>query len=157
MASGLLGKMQDGWEALTDFVKNLVQDFRESNRYFKVKAGLISGYVAVSVVTLLVFIPRGELNQIGAELRISKTEIVGGRYFLVTNTSSEDWKDVVLTMNGTYASRWPVLGAQKKKAFFFVDFRDAAGKAPAQDLPPRSLRIECSEGAFERTKFTAGQ
>ncbi len=143
-------KILDLFEAIRDLLANLLQDFKDSNRYFKWKAGLIAGYVAIGLATVLVFIPPGELNEIDARLRVSKTEIIGGRYFLVVNQGSEVWKDVRLKLNGVYEARWPVLRPGRKKAFFFSQFQDGQGQAPAEAIGLQRLRIETSVGAFER-------
>jgi hypothetical protein len=146
----LWSKVMDLLEAIRDLFANLLQDFKDSNRYFKLKAGMIAGYVLVGLVTVLVFVPPGELNEINARLRVSKTEIIGGRYFLVVNQGKAVWKDVHLKLNNTYDARWPVLRPGRKKAFFFSQFQDARGVPPAEDLGVQRLRIDCSAGAFER-------
>ena len=143
-------KILDLWDAVYDLFANLITDFRERNRYVKVKTGLITGYVSVSLATAIVFIPPGELNEIGVRMHIRKTEIVGGRYFMVYNESSDTWKNLVLTFNDRYTVRFPRLRPGKKKSFFFNKFKDSAGRAPSKDVKPRKLRIDCSEGAFER-------
>lgn len=147
----------DFWDATRDFAAEQIRDFKESTRTFKIKVGILSGYVGVSLVTVLVFIPPGELNEIDAVVRLGRTEIVGGRYFQVTNESSEDWKDVVLTLNGGFVGRSQMLKSGQKKAFYFDgDFKDRGGKAPSQALLVTTLRIDCSEGSFER-QFEGGQ
>ncbi|NMB77180.1 MAG: hypothetical protein GYA21_18890 [Myxococcales bacterium] len=144
------GKLSAFLGGLRDLFANLVQDFRESNRYFKYKVFIIGGYVAVAILTLAVFIPGGELNQIDAEVRLAKAEYLGGRYFLVHNQSSRDWKNLVLTLNRTYQLRWPMLPAQKSASFHLNRFRDGAGQKPPDEVLIQHLRIECDRGAFER-------
>ena len=143
-------KILDLWDAIRDLVTNLASDFKESNRYFKVKVSLIGGYVVLSLATIAIFPPPGELNEIGARLNVSRTEIVGGWYFLVVNESSDTWKKVKLTFNDLYHSGYPALRPGKKKAFYFYKFEDAQGGPPPKNIKPRKLRITCSEGEFER-------
>ncbi|MBN2497957.1 MAG: hypothetical protein JXR96_25410 [Deltaproteobacteria bacterium] len=133
---------------IKEFFGNLVEDFRESNRYFKIKVGLIVLYVCTGVATAAVFIPPGPLNEIGARVRMSKS-FMGGRYVSVTNESSDTWKEIVVTLNGRYKSRYPILRPGKKKAFRFDKFADDAGEPPQGDLRVMKLRVDCSEGAFE--------
>ena len=144
------GRILDLWDAIRDLFVNLASDFKESNRFFKIKVFLISGYVAICLGTIVVFPPPGELNEIGARLNVSRTEIVGGWYFLVVNESSDTWKQLQLTFNERYQAKYPALRPGKKKAFYFYKFKDTAGSAPPKDIKPRKLRIDCSEGAFER-------
>jgi len=140
----------DGWDALRDFVRGVVDDFRDSTRYVKYKVFAIGGYIAISLATVVVFMPPGELNEIDAEVWLRKTEIVGGRYFKVANRSSNTWKNMKVTINGTYTSRAKQLRPGKKKAFFFNRFQDKSGRAPAESIQLEVLRIECSKGVFER-------
>jgi len=110
----------------------------------------VSAYVVLSVLTVVVFVPPGELNEIGARVRTSHTEIVGGRYFLVVNEGSDIWKNIVLTFNDAYVTNFLVLKPGKKKAFFFHSFKDSEGNSPPESIRVKKLRIDCSAGAFER-------
>ncbi len=143
-------KILDLGDVIREFVGNMVEDFRESNRYFKIKVGLIATYVVVSLVTVVVFLPPGELNDIDARVRLSKTEIIGGRYVLVANEGADPWRDLIVTLNGRYSTRYPIVRPGKKKTFFFGRFGDSGGQAPGEELNVRMIRLDCSEGAFER-------
>ncbi len=136
--------------SIAALLRNFFEDFKRSGKAFRLKAGLVGGYLAIGVATLVVFPPPGELNQIGAEVRISRTVIVGGRYFLVVNRSDSAWKDITLVLNGSYRAGLEKLVPGKKRAVFFHQFQDAAGKPPAENIIPMRLRIDCSAGAFER-------
>jgi hypothetical protein len=140
----------DGWDALRDFVRGVIDDFRDSTRFVKYKVFAIGGYIAVGLATVVVFLPPGELNEIDAEVWLRKTEIVGGRYFKVANRSSDTWKDIKVSINGTYTLQAKRLRPGRKKAFFFNRFRDESGKAPGENIQLEVMRIECSEGLFER-------
>ncbi len=140
----------DGLGALGDFVRGVVDDFRDSTRFVKYKVFAIAGYIAVSLATVVVFLPPGELNEIDAEVWLRKTEIVGGRYFKVANRSSDTWKNIRVSINGAYTAQAKRLRPGRKKAFFFNRFRDKSGKSPAENIQLEVMRIECSEGAFER-------
>lgn len=131
-------------------VRNFAEDFKRSGRAFRLKVGLVGGYLAVGAATLVIFPPPGELNQIGAEVRLSRTVIVGGRYFLLVNRSDSIWEDIRLVFNGTYRASLTKLVPGKKRAVFFHQFRDANGRPPPEDLVPVTLRIDCRAGSFER-------
>lgn len=143
-------KILDFGAGIRDLFANFLDDFRESNRYFKVKVGLVSAYVVLCLATVVVFVPPSELNEIGARVRTSRTEIVGGRYFLVVNEGSDVWKNIILTFNDSYLSKYLVLKPGKKKAFFFHSFKNSAGKPPPENIRVKKLRIDCSAGSFER-------
>jgi hypothetical protein len=146
----LLARLLDWWGLARSFVLQLVEDFRKSDKYFKYKAAVVASYVAIALLTLVIFIPGGELNQINAEVTLSKAEIIGGRYFLVSNLSSNEWKNIKLILNQTYTAQHPSIGAGKKVPFFLSAFIDRQSKPPSVKMPVLSLRIECDRGLFER-------
>jgi hypothetical protein len=148
--SWIWGWILDVFEGIAGFLRGFVEDFKESNRYFRIKVWMVGGYVAVSIATIFVFIPPGELNEIDAHVWMSKTEIVGGRYFMVTNQSSDVWEDMELRINDIYVTKWPRLRPGKKKGYFFNRFKDEGGRSPDEGLTVRKFRIDCSDGAFER-------
>ncbi len=90
----ILANLLDLWGLARSFALQLIEDFRKSDKYFKYKTAVIAGYVVIAILTLVIFIPGGELNQIDAEVTFSKAEIIGGRYFLVSNLSTNEWKDI---------------------------------------------------------------
>jgi len=149
-SSGIWSRIQDFFDAVRDLVVNLVSDFRESNRYFKIKAGLIGGYLTFSLAVVVVFVPPGELNEIDARLVMGEVEIIGGRFFKVVNEGAETWKNIEVTFNDRYRAEHLALRPGRKKAFYFKKFEDRSGQAPPEDIRVRKLRIDCSEGAFER-------
>ena len=140
----------DVFDAIKDLLRNLYEDFKESNRYFKIKLSLIVMYVFICLATILVFVPEGELNEIGARVYIGRTEIVGGRYVKVVNESQEDWRTLRVKINNQYEVAHPRLRRGRKKAFYFRRFKDSLGKRPSEELNVVHLRIECDKGAFER-------
>jgi hypothetical protein len=146
----LWGKLLDLGGAIRDLFANLFQDFRDSNRFFKIKIGLIAGYVAVGLATLMVFVPPGELNEIDAFVREARMEVIGGRYFLVINRGDKIWKDLRLTLNDSYRVTSPILRPGRRQSFYYQDFKGPQGEVPGQDIALRKLRIDCSAGAFER-------
>ncbi|RLB58616.1 MAG: hypothetical protein DRI34_04335 [Deltaproteobacteria bacterium] len=146
----IVGWFADRGRDLAEVVAGFVRDFRESGRTFRLKVGLVGGYLAVSLATVLVFIPRGELNEIDAEVRLSESTLIGGRYFLVANRSQETWKKLRLVLNDRWRISWPRLRPGKKKAFFINRFKDSSGKRAPPDVAILKLRLECRQGRFER-------
>jgi hypothetical protein len=146
----ILANLLDLWGLARSFVIQLIEDFRKSDKYFKYKTAVIAGYAVIAVLTLVIFIPGGELNQIDAEVTLSKAEIIGGRFFLVSNLSTNEWKDINLILNHTYTAHHPSLGAGKKMPFFLSAFSDRLRHPPSAKLVVQTLRIECNHGLFER-------
>lgn len=148
--SGFGDKIQALGDATVELVQNLISDFQESNRDFKIKISLIGAYVLVSSLTILVFPPPSELNEIGARILMGRTEIIGGRFVSLANESSDDWADVVVRLNERFEARAIAIKAGKKESFYFQNFRDGTGMRPSENLSVTKLRVDCSEGAFER-------
>jgi hypothetical protein len=146
----VLANLLDLWGLVRSFALQLVEDFRKSDKYFKYKTFVIAGYVVLAILTFVIFIPGGELNQINAEVTLNKAEIIGGRYFLVSNLSTNEWKDISLTLNNTYTARHSALGAGKKMPFYLSSFVDRLSHPPSVKIVVQTLRIECNRGAFER-------
>jgi hypothetical protein len=146
----VLAKLLDLWGSVRSSALQLFEDFRKSNKYFKYKTAVIAGYVVIAVLTLVIFIPGGELNQIDAEVTLNKAEIIGGRYFLVSNLSTKEWKDISLTLNNTYTARHDSLGGGKKMPFYLSAFVDRMSRPPSVKIVVQTLRIECNRGIFER-------
>ncbi len=147
LVSGLSRQM---FEDVKRPIAPIWSELKGGNRVVRIKTGLIVGYLVVGLLTVGVFVPSGELNEIGADVRIAKTEVVGGWYFLVKNHGDDDWEDIVLTMNQKYRLRWSKLQVGQQKAFFFHRFKDDQEQVPEKGLAVKRLRIECSEGVFER-------
>lgn len=140
----------DVFDAIKDLLRNLYEDFKESNRYFKIKITLMISYVFICLATIMVFVPEGELNEIGARVYIDRTEIVGGRYVKVVNESPDNWRKLRVRINDRYQVEHGRLRPGRKKAFYLRRFKDKDGNRPAEDLEILRLRIECDQGAFER-------
>jgi hypothetical protein len=144
------GRLRDLFGNASDLVRNLIDDYRESNKYFKTKMWLIVLYAFICILSLVVFIPAGETNEIDARLSVAKASYIGGNYFLVANESSDPWVDVVITINHRFQYRHPTLAAGKKKMFYFNKFTDSSGAVAGSDIRLQTVSIECNEGVFER-------
>lgn len=140
----------DRFRDLVELLRGFARDFRESGPIFRLKASLVGGYLAVSLATVLVFVPRGEINEIDAEVRLSESTLIGGRYFLVANRSSYTWKKIRLVLNDRWRAGWPRLRPGHKKAFFIYRLKDLSGRAPPPDVAVRKLVLQCRQGRFER-------
>lgn len=142
-------KAESAWEEILEFSEDRLTEFKRSSKYFKWKLGLLGAYLVIALLTYLIFVPAGELNEIDAEVTLRKTFLFG-KHFVVTNQGSDAWKDVKLTLNQTYRTSLPKVPPQQKVVVKFIELKDAQGGSPGESLPLTSLRIECSEGAFER-------
>lgn len=146
----ITAKLSDLMRSVRDFSERLIEDFRKSDKYFKYKTAVIVSYALIAILTLVIFIPKGEFNQINAEVTLGKGEIFSDRYFLLSNLSTNEWKDIVLCVNKTYTSHHPSLAAGKKMSISFSSFLDSSGHKLSPKTVLKNLRIDCNQGAFER-------
>lgn len=116
-------------------LKELVEDFKSSNRFFKYKAGIVGGWLLLTVTSVGVACPgAGGGNDLGASLVIAGD--ANAPVFMVRNGTDVAWRDVVITVNGVYRSTTTVLAPHDGLTLSPVVLFDAHG-TPA----PRDLRI----------------
>ena len=143
---------------------NLLDDFKEQTVYFKQRVAVISGYVGIVVLTL-VFAPVGQAsNPIDAEIKA--TAIPWGlrekTVIEVRNTSSDDYQNLVVTVEGQNPSfegspasqgRWTfstkTLRAGGELQLESKHFHDDKGLAPNIDVIPARVQVQCEDGRYE--------
>lgn len=84
----------------------MVDDFRNSDKFFKYKAMVVATWFILSLSSLVVACPANtggvETNDIGAQLLENRDE--HPPVYTVKNDSADTWNSVVITVNGRYKS-----------------------------------------------------
>jgi hypothetical protein len=81
-------------------VKDLVTDFRASNRFFKYKVFIVAAWLALSIAGLVVAWPEsGPSNSMGAKLYQPEA---GSNVFMIKNEGENTWSDVIVVVNNSY-------------------------------------------------------
>src|SRR6476620_6781225 len=78
-------------------LKQLGEDFRKSDRFFKYKAAVVVGWLLLSVTGFVVACPGSSLdakNSLDAKLTIA--EVVGEPVYSLKNLSDEAWTDIIV-------------------------------------------------------------
>jgi hypothetical protein len=84
-------------------LSEIVEDFRNSDRFFKYKAMVLSVWLLLCLSTFAVACPRGgPTNDIGAHLVAAGD--AARPIFMVKNESTDVWHDVEVIVNGEYRS-----------------------------------------------------
>jgi hypothetical protein len=87
-------------------LKEKVQEFREQDRFFKYKAGIVGGWVAISLVSLVIACPSRsiETTNLGARVTVlpNPERPTASPSLTVTNTDDEPWENVLFVVNGKY-------------------------------------------------------
>jgi hypothetical protein len=87
-------------------LKEKVEEFREQDRFFKYKAGIVGGWVAISLVSLVIACPSRsiETTNLGARVTVlpNAERPTASPSLTVTNTDDEPWQNVIFVVNGKY-------------------------------------------------------
>jgi len=122
-------------------LKEAYQDFRRSDRYFKYKAMIIAGWVAISGVTIIASCPQhSELdarNRLGARLGPKPTDPARPAV-TIFNDSDKPWKDVRIVVNEKYQAAVPQ-----------VEPHDAVTVTPKQLLGPKGMVAPADLQAYD--------
>jgi hypothetical protein len=90
-------------------MKEMVQDFREQDRFFKYKASIIGGWALMSLLSIVIACPgQGiETAEFGARITVLPNEDkpTAKPSLTVTNMDEEPWVNVVFLVNGKYSTR----------------------------------------------------
>jgi hypothetical protein len=144
---GLLTRLIDGTLRRGS---DLATDFSSQDRYFKVQAGLVVGWLLISLITIGAVAHSGSSgNRLGAEVRAEQA--VGGALLFVSNTSDSRWTDITYRLNGDYTYRQATLAPGDHAALPVGRFRKGGitGSRAPQDLAPQTLTISCRQGSTE--------
>ncbi len=100
-------KLQEGFvDTLLNSVSilsEMMEDFRNSDRYFKYKAGVLAGWLFLTVSSFGVACPgQGPSNDIDAHLIV--TNGTHGPVYMVKNDSQETWLSVKVVVNSMYVT-----------------------------------------------------
>lgn len=139
------GLADTGLNALS-YGRQLWTDFRRADKFFKWKALIIVGWVALSGTSFVVACPGsgGVSNALGAKLVRSGTP--DEPILMIKNTSDEPWKAVFVTANRRYSLGLQLLGPGKDLVFTPRDLRDEGGEVPPKDLLITDLELRTEDG-----------
>ncbi|MFN7130436.1 MAG: hypothetical protein ACK4N5_00030 [Myxococcales bacterium] len=131
--------------------EEFIEDFRNSDRFFKYKAGVVASWCAMTLLTLVLACPsaqRQPTNSLRAS--VSVMQVPGlettRTALLIENQSDAAWDDVMLKLNGTWTAAIPTIAPRQRAVIELKKFSAADGKTPPIDLRPTSLEIRSSEG-----------
>jgi hypothetical protein len=133
--------------AARDLATELTEGFRKSDRPFKVRTAVVATWLLLAGISIWVACPpSGPSNSLGAVVRLDTGGIMGAQV-LVQNDGRELWTDVVFTLDdGWRLARRTVRAGDKLVLSVSAFTKD--GQPPPDDLRPRQLTIQCSEGKF---------
>ncbi len=87
-------------------LKEMVQDFRNQDRFFKYKAGIVGGWVFISLVSIVIACPGQGIQtaELGARVTVlpNADKPTASPSLTVTNTGDDPWMNVIFVVNGKY-------------------------------------------------------
>ncbi|HET6922484.1 MAG TPA: hypothetical protein VFI16_04985 [Anaeromyxobacteraceae bacterium] len=127
-------------------VRRWVESFRRSDRFFKMRVGIVGSWAVISLVTLWAACPSsGPSNSLGADVQVLRDSLVGGQQLLVRNESTESWTEVVLTLDEDWRRQHKTVRPHDQLVLSMSDFK-REGRAAPRDFKPRRLTLECDQG-----------
>ena len=92
-------------------LRDLIDDFQRSDRFFKYKAFILAGWLALSGASIVVACPGsgGPHNTLGA--RLVQTRVVDTPVMMIVNDSGSTWSEVTVIVNGEYRASVGKVGA----------------------------------------------
>jgi hypothetical protein len=144
--AGLPGKASALCESARAAAAELVEGFRRSDRFFKMRVGIVGAWAVVSLATLWGTCgPLESRNSLGADVQVNRDSIMGVQ-LLVRNESSQIWDGVTLTLDDGWKYSQQTMRPQDLVVLPMSHFRKGDESPPA-DHEPRSLKIECGRGS----------
>lgn len=136
---------------LRALAEEFVEDFRNSDRFFKYKAGVVASWAAMTLLTLVLACPSARKEATNAlKANVQVMQVPGldttRTALLIENQSDQPWSDVMLKLNGTWSAALPVIGPKQKAVMEIRKFAAGDGRTPPLDLRPSSLEIRSREG-----------
>lgn len=91
---------------LFSILKEKWEEFRASDRFFKAKAGIVGGWVFISLVSIIIACPGQGVKtaDLGARVTVlpNSDRPKAAPSLTVTNTDEDPWENVIFTVNGKY-------------------------------------------------------
>lgn len=134
------------------WVARTLAQAREADPVLKKKAGIVSTWMALSLIALLIaFTPYCGEGGLETTARLRVQEVPSLQQpitaFYLENTGSKLWDKVVLTLNDRYQLLLPSVAPGKNTVAQLDKFRDGDAWAPAS-TPLGTLRLDCTAGSI---------
>jgi hypothetical protein len=96
-------------------LKEKLEEFRASDRYFKYKAGIIGSWAFISLLSIIIACPGQGVKtaELGARVTVlpNADRPKAAPSLTVTNTNEDPWENVIFTVNGKYKALVPKIDA----------------------------------------------
>ncbi|NTX07845.1 hypothetical protein HUA74_43825 [Myxococcus sp. CA051A] len=132
-------------------LKEFAGDFRQRDRFFKYKASIVAGWLALTVASFAIACPGSSVQTGDMDARLVLSDKLDRPSITIWNESKEAWKDVTLIVNGQYRAAVPSVGAGEFITITPKQLMGTSGAAPA-DLRFNTLEMRSSDDSANLTE-----
>ncbi|NVJ00436.1 hypothetical protein HV824_20245 [Myxococcus sp. AM009] len=132
-------------------LKELVADFRQSDRFFKYKASIIAGWLMMTVMSLAIACPGSTVRKGDMDARLVLSDRLDRPSVTIWNESKEPWYDVTLTVNGQYQAAVLTVAPGEFITITPKQLMGSSGAAPA-DLRFQSIQMRSRDDSADLTE-----
>lgn len=152
-------------EGATDTVLNattilgeMIEDFRNSDRFFKYKAGVVFVWLLLTVTSLGVACPPADQSSNDLEARIIANRTEATPIFMVKNDGATPWENVLITVNGKYrATMTRIEGSGGNVTLTGAVLFDDDGKRAPSSLVITDIELKVEEPEGSATLLRGGE
>ncbi|MFP2927196.1 hypothetical protein ACLESO_18755 [Pyxidicoccus sp. 3LG] len=131
--------------------KELVADFRQRDRFFKYKASIVAGWVAMTVASFAIACPGSSVETGDMDARLVLSDKLDRPSITIFNESEEAWEDITLTVNGQYRAAVPSVAPGAFLTITPKQLMGSNGAAPA-DLRFNSVQMRSRNDSADLTE-----
>lgn len=128
-------------------LRELLEDLRNRDGHFKVKAGILATWILLSVTSMAIACQpfQGFGNSLEAEWVLAGDD--RRPVFSVYNQSDEPWQDVVVIINGTYRASQGVVAPGSSITLTPRQLMGNDGRTAPSDLKAHRVELRTSDGS----------
>lgn len=133
-------------------LRDLLKDFQRRDRFTKYKAGVLAGWIALSVACFFVACPQGGLQADNAlDARLVLNTLGGRTVIMIVNDGDDPWTEVTVVVNGRFRASTDRVAPGGNLTLSAKQLL-AGGEAAPNDLTVRDLELRADEGRSQLMK-----
>ncbi|MFL5321073.1 MAG: hypothetical protein ACJ790_15545 [Myxococcaceae bacterium] len=133
----------NAWASL----KQLGKDFKNSDRFFKYKAGVVALWLVLSVTGFMVATSATSLSAKNSlDCKLTVAEVVGEPVYSLKNVGTDPWTDIIVIANGTYRLASAKVDPNDTLTFEVKRLTGPNGKPAPKDMKITDLTLKTNEG-----------
>ncbi|MCP3144599.1 hypothetical protein [Pyxidicoccus xibeiensis] len=132
-------------------LKELVADFRQRDRFFKYKASIVAGWLAMTAASFAIACPGSSVETGDMDARLVLSDKLDRPSITIFNESDEAWEDITVIVNGQYRGASPSVAPGEFMTITPKQLMGSSGAAPA-DLRFNTLELRTRSDSADLTE-----